>query len=81
MRLTNSHDPDPAPLSPQLSDTVTCPACSKPLSLDLASPAATPGVRTSQYRKNSILSRFDTAHFQSSTKIEALREEIHRWKS
>lgn len=60
------------------ADTVTCPACSKPLSLDLASPAATPGVRTSQYRKNSILSRFDTAHFQSSTKIEALREEIHR---
>lgn len=32
-----------------------------------------------RFRKSSILARIDTAAFQSSTKIEALREEVHRW--
>ena len=39
---------------------------------------ALPAVRRPGRRKNSILSRIDPNRFESSTKIEALREEIHR---
>jgi DNA repair protein RAD16 len=59
-----------------------CPACAAPLTLALdASPsAAAPAPSTPAPRRagRGILSRLDLARFQSSTKIEALREELAR---
>ena len=58
-----------------------CPDCGKKLSVDLSAPAlsvATVAKPTpsSGPRRSSILARIDTAAFVSSTKIEALREEL-----
>lgn len=65
-----------------------CPTCNKPLTVDLShagpvsEPAtATPGpaaTATVSRKRKSILSRIARDAFQSSTKIEALREELHR---
>ena len=40
--------------------------------------AAVRAAASTAYRKSSILSRIGAGAFRSSTKIEALREEIHR---
>eukprot|EP00850_Spirogloea_muscicola_P001122 SM000004S14992 [mRNA] locus=s4:637588:643739:- [translate_table: standard] len=62
-----------------------CPTCQKPLTVDLASPsgasaeyANSPAKAGGGYgrRAKSILARIDLSKYQSSTKIEALREEI-----
>lgn len=73
--------------------TARCPACSKLLTVDLSSGsaeralAANPGgggrsgggqFTSSARARRSILSRIDLGGFQSSTKMEALREELHR---
>lgn len=64
-----------------------CPRCAKRLTLVLAGAAgAGPGAPTAvaaagaaaAARKGSILNRIDLNRFQSSTKIEALREEVYR---
>ncbi|KAL0027325.1 hypothetical protein WJX79_000283 [Trebouxia sp. C0005] len=54
-----------------------CPSCDKPLSVDLNANPSSP-VRALSSKKSSILSRIKTTDFQSSTKIEALREEVHK---
>jgi hypothetical protein len=63
----------------------TCPECSKLLTIDFttasadtSSPPAIREMAHGKFKKHSILSRIDTTSFQSSTKIEALREEIYR---
>eukprot|EP00884_Botryococcus_braunii_P002146 jgi/Botrbrau1/11932/Bobra.341_1s0001.2 len=62
--------------------TCTCPTCDAPLTVDLTSTAPQrqaliTGSRTG-IKKNSILHRISAVtDFQSSTKIEALREELH----
>lgn len=66
----------------------TCPTCERPLTIDLDAPAA-PAAGASpakgqkggadapaRARKASILSRIDLSRFQSSTKLEALHEEM-----
>lgn len=66
-----------------------CPTCAAPLTINLAAPStaaaagATAATAVIPKRRsaggpaaNSILSRIDLANFQSSTKIEALREEL-----
>ncbi|KAK9813234.1 hypothetical protein WJX72_011166 [[Myrmecia] bisecta] len=54
-----------------------CPSCEKPLTVDLTATTAAVPVRVLGSKKSSILNRINTRDFQSSTKIEALREEIH----
>ncbi|DBA87235.1 hypothetical protein WJX77_012520 [Trebouxia sp. C0004] len=54
-----------------------CPSCDKPLSVDLNANPSSP-VRALSSKKSSILSRIKTTDFQSSTKLEALREEVHK---
>lgn len=65
-----------------------CPTCECPLTIDLEAPACgaqSPGDSVAQVaraagaarvRKQSILNRMDLSSFQSSTKVEALYEEI-----
>ncbi|BDA51349.1 probable ATP-dependent helicase rhp16 [Coccomyxa sp. Obi] len=54
-----------------------CPSCQRPLSVDLTAASPAPA-RVAGARKASILNRLALGEFQSSTKIEALREELHR---
>uniref|UniRef100_A0A7S3B1C8 Uncharacterized protein n=1 Tax=Haptolina ericina TaxID=156174 RepID=A0A7S3B1C8_9EUKA len=67
-----------------------CPTCRQPLSVELSAPKAGAGEADDGYRattsagvtsmghaRRGILSRLDLARFQSSTKIEALMEEVH----
>ncbi len=67
----------------------TCPTCTAPLTINLAAPTTTAAAAVAVAPKparrapggpaaNSILSRIDTSNFQSSTKIEALREELDK---
>lgn len=72
----------------------TCPSCASPLTINLAvggeaPPQSTPAGKSAPGRRghgqgrgskyaSGILSRIDLPNFQSSTKIEALREEIQR---
>ncbi|CAL5211710.1 unnamed protein product [Lathyrus oleraceus] len=57
---------------------VSCPSCSKLLTVDLTSNKDTVVHRTTikGFRPSSILNRIQIENFQTSTKIEALREEI-----
>ncbi|MEW5314236.1 MAG: hypothetical protein WDW38_005748 [Sanguina aurantia] len=69
-----------------------CPSCSTPLSIDLASrgmpasmlaeatgqPAPAAAKASAPHKRHSILTRINCSEFQSSTKIEALREELFR---
>ncbi|KAI4319855.1 hypothetical protein MLD38_033405 [Melastoma candidum] len=59
---------------------VSCPKCSKPLTVDLTSKADANDESTRSsvqgFRSTSILNRIQLDDFQTSTKIEALREEI-----
>lgn len=60
---------------------VACPTCAKPLSVDLAAPSAAPSTAPRPTRGHrSILHRIDLSRFQTSTKIEALREELAAMK-
>ncbi|XP_008229965.1 PREDICTED: DNA repair protein RAD16 [Prunus mume] len=58
----------------------TCPTCSKVLTVDLITNlgAANPTTKTTikGFRSSSIMNRIQLDNFQTSTKIEALREEI-----
>lgn len=59
---------------------VSCPSCSKPLTVDLTTKADAGG-QTSKatikgFKSSSIINRLQINDFQTSTKIEALREEI-----
>ena len=68
----------------------TCPTCERPLTIDLDAPAAAAAAASpakpgkggggadapARARKSSILSRMDLGRFQSSTKLEALHEEM-----
>jgi hypothetical protein len=51
-----------------------CPKCHVPLALDLTQPA----IEAIDVKKNSIVSRIDMSKWRSSTKIEALCEELHK---
>ncbi|XP_058764683.1 ATP-dependent helicase rhp16-like [Vicia villosa] len=57
---------------------VSCPSCSKLLTVDLTSnkDAVVPKTTIKGFRPSSILNRIQIENFQTSTKIEALREEI-----
>ena len=65
-----------------------CPTCEAPLTINLSSAGGATTKTTTTTTKNSsstfsrgtnsILSRIDLSNFQSSTKIEALREELHK---
>eukprot|EP00963_Diacronema_lutheri_P002930 scaffold239_cov382-Pavlova_lutheri.AAC.5 len=68
-----------------------CPTCDAPLSIDLSAETVARPMDSSIsvgngllknffLRKNSILNRINLGGFQTSTKIEALREELHRMK-
>jgi len=65
-----------------------CPTCNEPLSVELTPKPADAGtyhgqgapgsgVTAAGHARRGILSRIDLARFQSSTKIEALLEEVH----
>jgi DNA repair protein RAD16 len=51
-----------------------CPKCHVPLLLDLTQPA----IETVDAKKGSIINRIDMSKWRSSTKIEALCEELHK---
>eukprot|EP00191_Tetraselmis_sp_GSL018_P011900 CAMPEP_0177603418 /NCGR_PEP_ID=MMETSP0419_2-20121207/15501_1 /TAXON_ID=582737 /ORGANISM="Tetraselmis sp., Strain GSL018" /LENGTH=1172 /DNA_ID=CAMNT_0019097187 /DNA_START=210 /DNA_END=3726 /DNA_ORIENTATION=+ len=86
------HDPPEEPLAAACGDvfcraciadfvegapsSAACPACKKPLTVDLSGKSSAAPVKVSKGR-SSILDRIDKSSFQSSTKIEAVREEIH----
>ncbi|KAL9235873.1 hypothetical protein vseg_010605 [Gypsophila vaccaria] len=57
-----------------------CPSCSKPLTADFTSKPSTGNQRAiskvNGYKSSSILNRIQLEDFQTSTKIDALREEI-----
>ncbi|GAB2215035.1 hypothetical protein Drorol1_Dr00019409 [Drosera rotundifolia] len=58
---------------------VSCPSCSKPLTVDFTANSNSGGPKGTTlkgYRSSSILNRVQLSEFQTSTKIEALREEI-----
>ena len=62
-----------------VSAATPCPVCDKPLTVNLeagADDAAAPKPAPKRPKKTSILSRIDLRRFQSSTKLEALHEEI-----
>lgn len=56
-----------------------CPKCHIPLIIDLTQPAL--DVDTPTTKKNSIISRIDMTKWRSSTKIEALCEELYKLRS
>ncbi|KAL8137930.1 LOW QUALITY PROTEIN: hypothetical protein V2J09_003931 [Rumex salicifolius] len=57
---------------------VSCPSCSKPLTVDFSSAVSNVDTKASLkgYKRSSILNRIKLDDFQTSTKIDALREEI-----
>lgn len=57
---------------------VLCPSCSKPLTVDFSAIDGDQNARTTikGYKSSSILNRIPRDDFQTSTKIDALREEI-----
>ncbi|KAM1373317.1 hypothetical protein ACFX2I_024033 [Malus domestica] len=58
---------------------VSCPTCSKPVTVDFTTtpgPANQTKTTIKGFRSSSILNRIKLENFQTSTKIEALREEI-----
>ncbi|GAB4859441.1 hypothetical protein Ancab_010907 [Ancistrocladus abbreviatus] len=59
---------------------VSCPSCSAPLTVDFTSNTSSNNQKASTtlkgFRRSSILNRIQLDDFQTSTKIEALREEI-----
>ncbi|CAL5226040.1 g8852 [Coccomyxa viridis] len=55
--------------------SAACPCCQRPLSVNLTA-VAPAAVKVANAKKSSILNRMKLAGFQSSTKIEALREEL-----
>ncbi|XP_078445715.1 DNA repair protein RAD16-like [Wolffia australiana] len=60
---------------------VTCPSCSKPLTVDLKSPCSSQrridkDNNLKGFKHSSILNRLDIRKFKTSTKIDALKEEI-----
>lgn len=57
--------------------TCQCPACDTPLSINLFAGASKSTQKAKRNNKASFLSRLDLDKFESSTKIEALREEIY----
>ncbi|OLL25632.1 ATP-dependent helicase rhp16 [Neolecta irregularis DAH-3] len=57
-----------------------CPICHVPLNIDLTAPALDV-LDEENYRKGSILNRIDMSKWRSSTKIEALVEELYKLKS
>lgn len=63
--------------------TPQCPSCFRPLTIDLTQPtmAAKQAVESAAAKRRSIVSRMDVTAWQSSTKIEALLEELHRLQS
>ncbi|CAA7054102.1 unnamed protein product [Microthlaspi erraticum] len=62
------------------SEKATCPTCSKPLTVDWTTKAGTEHQASKTtlkgFRAASIINRIKLDNFQTSTKIEALREEI-----
>ncbi|KAG9157764.1 hypothetical protein Leryth_017846 [Lithospermum erythrorhizon] len=59
---------------------ISCPTCSKPVNVDFSAKKEKTDLRTKTtvkgFRSSSILNRVQLDDFQTSTKIEALREEI-----
>lgn len=55
----------------------TCPSCVQPLQIDLSQPETTSSEETSK----SIVNQIDLSRWRSSTKIEALVEELTKLKS
>ncbi|EEB08458.1 DNA repair protein RAD16 [Schizosaccharomyces japonicus yFS275] len=61
------------------TEDVQCPSCFLPLSIDLSAPALEEvGGEEASKQKTSILNRIDMDNWRSSTKIEALVEELYR---
>ncbi|EPY51605.1 Rad16 Rhp16 [Schizosaccharomyces cryophilus OY26] len=58
------------------SEDVTCPACFVPLSIDLSAPPMEE-FSEEKFKNASILNRIDMSNWRSSTKIEALVEELY----
>ncbi|KAH7301638.1 hypothetical protein KP509_23G035400 [Ceratopteris richardii] len=61
--------------------TPACPVCQKPLTVDFTATKSSNrtvdgGNMTNGYKRSSILNRINLREFQTSTKIDALREEI-----
>lgn len=61
------------------SDHQTCPVCHVPLSIDLTAPGLE--IDEEARRQSSILNRIDMSAWRSSTKIEALMEELYKLRS
>ncbi|KAJ3024337.1 DNA repair protein rad16 [Thoreauomyces humboldtii] len=57
-------------------DTTTCPICFKPLTIDLSAPEYVPKDGSGDSVKRSIVNYIDMAKWRSSSKIEALVEEL-----
>ncbi|KAI5079566.1 hypothetical protein GOP47_0005045 [Adiantum capillus-veneris] len=63
------------------TESPACPVCQSPLTVDFTTSKSNPNRSNSEntnngYKRSSILSRIDLTQFQTSTKIDALREEI-----
>eukprot|EP00047_Mylnosiga_fluctuans_P018667 m.73699 g.73699 ORF g.73699 m.73699 type:complete len:876 (+) comp7737_c0_seq4:43-2670(+) len=59
-----------------------CPSCYRPLTIDLTQPTMqAKAVEKAPSKRKSIVAAMDMAAWQSSTKIEALLEELHRLRS
>ncbi|ODQ51753.1 hypothetical protein SAICODRAFT_8683 [Saitoella complicata NRRL Y-17804] len=57
-----------------------CPVCHVTLNIDLTAPALEED-NEENHRRDSIINRIDMNHFRSSTKIEALVEELYKLRS
>ncbi|KAK9452367.1 SNF2 family N-terminal domain-containing protein [Limtongia smithiae] len=60
-------------------EVLECPVCHVPLVIDLTAPALE--VDEEVLKKGSIVNRINMAHWRSSTKIEALVEELYKLRS
>uniref|UniRef100_A0A7S1X3G3 Uncharacterized protein n=1 Tax=Tetraselmis chuii TaxID=63592 RepID=A0A7S1X3G3_9CHLO len=60
------------------AEVAVCPICTKKLTVDLSQPLVT---SSRKVQKTGIMQRIDKSVFQSSTKIEAVREELHNMLS
>jgi len=59
------------------ADVAMCPTCNKKLTVDLTQSASALKTAPARARKTTIMDRITESAFQSSTKIEAVREELH----
>eukprot|EP01147_Barroeca_monosierra_P007540 gene7540-9823_t len=68
-------------LSSSCADVPVCPVCFQPLTIDLTQPTLERTSSVAYYRDRSIVRRLDFECWQSSTKIEAILEELTQLQS